>query len=102
MLFLLLNFTSSLILNVLAHRPCLSLYVVEDREKKHRAHRLLKLSDEKTRAFYAAHIGQEADVLFEKAARGKAMMVLLIITFVLSYHQLRQKRNMIIRYYVFR
>lgn len=48
-------------------------YVVEDREKKHRAHRLLKLSDEKTRAFYAAHIGQEADVLFEKAARGKAM-----------------------------
>lgn len=48
-------------------------YVVDDREKKHRAHRLLKLSDEKTRAFYAAHIGQEADVLFEKAARGKAM-----------------------------
>lgn len=48
-------------------------YVVKDREKKHRAHRLLKLSDEKTRAFYAAHIGQEADVLFEKAARGKAM-----------------------------
>ena len=48
-------------------------YVVEDREKKHRAHRLLKLSDEKTRAFYAAHIGQEAYVLFEKAARGKAM-----------------------------
>ncbi|WP_455541245.1 tRNA (N(6)-L-threonylcarbamoyladenosine(37)-C(2))-methylthiotransferase MtaB [Prevotella fusca] len=48
-------------------------YVVDDREKKHRAHKLLKLSDEKTRAFYAAHIGQEADVLFEKAARGKAM-----------------------------
>ena len=48
-------------------------YVVEDREKKHRAHKLLKLSDEKTRAFYAAHIGQETDVLFEKAARGKAM-----------------------------
>ena len=48
-------------------------YVVDDREKKHRAHKLLKLSDEKTRAFYAQHIGQEANVLFEKAARGKAM-----------------------------
>jgi len=48
-------------------------YVVDDREKKHRAHKLLKLSDEKTRAFYVEHIGQEADVLFEKAARGKAM-----------------------------
>ena len=48
-------------------------YVVDDREKKHLAHKLLKLSDEKTRAFYAEHIGQEANVLFEKAARGKAM-----------------------------
>ena len=48
-------------------------YVVDNREKKHRAHKLLKLSDEKTHAFYASHIGQEADVLFEKAARGKAM-----------------------------
>ena len=48
-------------------------YVVDNREKKHRAHKLLKLSDEKTHAFYAAHIGQEADVLFENAARGKAM-----------------------------
>ena len=48
-------------------------YVVDEREKKHRAHKLLKLSDEKTRAFYATHIGQEANVLFEKAARGKAM-----------------------------
>ncbi len=48
-------------------------YVVDDREKKQRAHRLLKLSDEKTQAFYARHVGQEADVLFEKAARGKAM-----------------------------
>ena len=48
-------------------------YVVDDREKKHRAHKLLKLSDEKTRAFYAEHIGQEANVLFEKSARGKAM-----------------------------
>lgn len=48
-------------------------YVVDDREKKLRAHRLLKLSDEKTQAFYARHVGQEADVLFEKAVRGKAM-----------------------------
>lgn len=48
-------------------------YVVDDKEKKRRAHRLLVLSDEKTQAFYAEHIGQEADVLFEKAPRGKAM-----------------------------
>lgn len=48
-------------------------YVVDDKEKKRRAHQLLVLSDEKTQAFYADQIGQEADVLFEKAARGKAM-----------------------------
>ncbi|SET07076.1 tRNA (N(6)-L-threonylcarbamoyladenosine(37)-C(2))-methylthiotransferase MtaB [Prevotella sp. kh1p2] len=48
-------------------------YVVADKDKKARSNRLLKLSDEKTHAFYAAHIGQEAEVLFEKAARGKAM-----------------------------
>ncbi len=48
-------------------------YVVDDKQKKQRAHRLLKLSDEKTQAFYAQHIGQEADVLFEKATRGKSM-----------------------------
>lgn len=48
-------------------------YVVDDKEKKRRAHQLLVLSDEKTQAFYAEQIGQEADVLFEKAARGKAM-----------------------------
>ena len=48
-------------------------YVVDDKEKKRRAHQLLMLSDEKTQAFYAEQIGQEADVLFEKAARGKAM-----------------------------
>ena len=34
---------------------------------------LLELSDEKTHAYYAAHIGQQAEVLFEKAPRGKAM-----------------------------
>jgi threonylcarbamoyladenosine tRNA methylthiotransferase MtaB len=48
-------------------------YKVNDKDKKDRVHRLLKLSEEKTQAFYAQHIGQEADVLFEKAARGKAM-----------------------------
>ena len=76
------NFLASLLVTQLhvfpySERPgtsALSIpYVVDAREKKHRAHKLLKLSDEKTRAFYAAHIGQEADVLFEKAARGKAM-----------------------------
>lgn len=48
-------------------------YKVDDKDKKLRVHRLLKLSDEKTQAFYASYIGLEADVLFEKAARGKAM-----------------------------
>ena len=48
-------------------------YVVDEREKKRRAHKLLTLSDEKTHSFYDQHIGQEAEVLFEKAPRGKAM-----------------------------
>ena len=48
-------------------------YVVSDADKKERSKRLLALSDEKTHAFYAAHIGQEAEVLFEKAPRGRAM-----------------------------
>lgn len=48
-------------------------YKVNDKDKKERVNRMLKLSDAKTEAFYAAHIGQEADVLFEKAAHGKAM-----------------------------
>jgi threonylcarbamoyladenosine tRNA methylthiotransferase MtaB len=48
-------------------------YIVPDKDKKERVHRLLKLSDEKTLAFYAEHIGKEAEVLFEKAAHGKAM-----------------------------
>jgi threonylcarbamoyladenosine tRNA methylthiotransferase MtaB len=48
-------------------------YKVSDKDKKLRGHRLLALSDAKTQAFYAAHIGQEANVLFEKATRGKAM-----------------------------
>ena len=48
-------------------------YVVDEREKKLRSKRLLALSDEKTAAFYARHIGQQAEVLFEKATRGRAM-----------------------------
>ena len=48
-------------------------YVVSAQDKKLRSKRLLELSDEKTEAFYTAHIGQEAEVLFEKATRGKAM-----------------------------
>ena len=48
-------------------------YVVSDADKKERSHRLLQLSDEKTHAFYAAHVGKTMDVLFEKAPRGKAM-----------------------------
>ena len=48
-------------------------YVVSDREKKERSKRLLELSDQKTVDFYRRHIGQEAEVLFEKAPRGRAM-----------------------------
>lgn len=48
-------------------------YVVNDKDKKLRSKRLLALSDEKILAFYATHIGQQAEVLFEKAARGKVM-----------------------------
>lgn len=48
-------------------------YVVSDKEKKLRSKRLLELSEEKTQAFYAQYIGTEAEVLFEKAPRGKAM-----------------------------
>jgi threonylcarbamoyladenosine tRNA methylthiotransferase MtaB len=47
--------------------------VVSDAEKKRRSKRLLDLSDEKTQAFYARHIGQEAEVLFEKSTRGRAV-----------------------------
>ena len=48
-------------------------YIVSEQDKKLRSKRLLDLSDEKTIAFYEQHIGQEAEVLFEKAPRGKAM-----------------------------
>ena len=48
-------------------------YVVSEQDKKLRSKRLLDLSDEKTIAFYQKHIGQQTEVLFEKAPRGKAM-----------------------------
>lgn len=47
--------------------------VVDDTEKKRRADRLLALSDIMTRRFYEKWIGQDAQVLFEKANRGVAM-----------------------------
>lgn len=48
-------------------------YIVSDHDKRLRSKRLLELSDRKTQAFYGSHIGQEAEVLFEKAPRGRAM-----------------------------
>ena len=48
-------------------------YVVSNKDKKVRSKRLLDLSDKKTLDFYSRHIGQEAEVLFEKASRGRAM-----------------------------
>ena len=48
-------------------------YVVSDKDKRERSHRLLDLSDQKTHAFYEQYIGQKAEVLFEKATRGRAM-----------------------------
>lgn len=48
-------------------------YKVSDADKRERSKRLLDLSDEKTHAFYQRYIGKEAEVLFEKAPRGKAM-----------------------------
>ena len=48
-------------------------YVVSDADKRERSRRLLELSDQKTHAFYQQYIGKDAEVLFEKAPRGKAM-----------------------------
>ena len=48
-------------------------YVVSAQDKKLRSQQLLDLSEQKTQDFYAKYIGTEADVLFEKAPRGKAM-----------------------------
>lgn len=48
-------------------------YVVSDKDKKLRSKRLLDLSDQKTEAFYRRYVGEEAEVLFEKAPRGRAI-----------------------------
>ena len=48
-------------------------HVVSPEEKHRRSQLLLSLSDEKTRAFYASHIGREAVVLMEKSKPGTPM-----------------------------
>ena len=48
-------------------------YVVSAQDKKQRSQRLLDLSEQKTQDFYSSYTGTEAEVLFEKAPRGKAM-----------------------------
>lgn len=48
-------------------------YIVSDQDKKARSQRLIELSERKTQEFYARYINKEMDVLFEKAAKGKAM-----------------------------
>ena len=48
-------------------------YVVDESEKRRRAQMLLSLSEEKTHDFYEASIGEQAEVLFEKARRGRSM-----------------------------
>ena len=45
-------------------------YVVSPEEKHQRSQRLLALSDQKTQAFYARHIGQTMPVLMEKSKAG--------------------------------
>ena len=48
-------------------------YIVDDKEKKIRSKRLLELSDCKTFAFYESYMGKTAEVLLEKAVRGRGM-----------------------------
>ena len=48
-------------------------YVVDPATKHARSQQLLDLSDRKWRAFYEAHIGQEATVLFEHTRKGEMM-----------------------------
>ena len=48
-------------------------HVVSSEEKHHRSQLLLALSDEKTHAFYATHIGRESVVLMEKSKVGTPM-----------------------------
>ena len=48
-------------------------HVVSPEEKHRRSQRLLDLSDEKTRAFYARHIGRQLPVLLERSKAGVPM-----------------------------
>ena len=48
-------------------------YTVSEHDKRLRSQRLLTLSDDKLHSFYQRHQGQMGEVLFEKAARGRAM-----------------------------
>lgn len=48
-------------------------YIVSPEEKHNRSQRLLALSEEKTKAFYARHIGKEAKILVEKSKSGMPM-----------------------------
>ena len=48
-------------------------YVVERKEQDERSNRLLELSEKKTHDFYMHYTDTEAEVLFEKAPRGRAM-----------------------------
>lgn len=48
-------------------------HVVSEKDKKARSRILLELSERKTHSFYERYIGSEAEVLFEKAARGRFM-----------------------------
>ncbi|MBQ8673216.1 MAG: tRNA (N(6)-L-threonylcarbamoyladenosine(37)-C(2))-methylthiotransferase MtaB [Bacteroides sp.] len=48
-------------------------HVVSPEEKHRRSQLLLELSDEKTRAFYARHIGKEMPVLMERSKPGTPM-----------------------------
>ena len=48
-------------------------YVVTPEKKHERSQRLLALSEEKTRVFYAKHIGQTMEVLLEKPKPGAMM-----------------------------
>lgn len=48
-------------------------YIVDEAEKKRRSEVLHELSDQKLRAFYRAHIGKTAKVLWETARKGNNM-----------------------------
>ncbi|WP_456088587.1 tRNA (N(6)-L-threonylcarbamoyladenosine(37)-C(2))-methylthiotransferase MtaB [Parabacteroides sp.] len=48
-------------------------HVVDPKTKHTRSQQLLDISDRKLQAFYEAHIGQKADVLFEQTRKGGMM-----------------------------